>query len=481
MRYERNEIDFFRGRFRARGEVVEVFPAASEHTAIRFNFLGNDLEEISEIDVLTGEIINHFKEIDIYPASLYQADKDFFEKGLQQIKQDLPKEVMAMKKINKELEAQRLEQRTNYDLEMMENVGYCNGIENYSRYFDGRAVGQAPYSLMEYFPKDYLLVIDESHQTIPQIGGMYNGDRARKQELVKHGFRLSAALDNRPLKFEEFEARMGQTIFVSATPGKYEKASTNIVAEQLIRPTGIVEPQIFVRPTKNQIEDLLTEIKICIKNKQRVLVTTLTKRMAEKLAEYINEQGVKVQYLHSDIDTLERLEILRDLRLGKYDVLVGINLLREGLDLPEVALVAILDADKEGFLRSETSLVQVIGRAARNIDAKAIMYAEVVTGSMQNAMKEINRRRKTQEAYNKKHHLTPQTIIKKIREDRLGGKKTEEQQPVIFLEEIKKLDKKEKQHLLHDLQNQMKLSAENLEFEHAASLRDQINLLKKQK
>ena len=481
MRYERNEIDFFRGRFRARGEVVEVFPAASEHTAIRFNFLGNDLEEISEIDVLTGEIINHFKEIDIYPASLYQADKDFFEKGLQQIKQDLPKEVMAMKKINKELEAQRLEQRTNYDLEMMENVGYCNGIENYSRYFDGRAVGQAPYSLMEYFPKDYLLVIDESHQTIPQIGGMYNGDRARKQELVKHGFRLSAALDNRPLKFEEFEARMGQTIFVSATPGKYEKASTNIVAEQLIRPTGIVEPQIFVRPTKNQIEDLLTEIKICIKNKQRVLVTTLTKRMAEKLAEYINEQGVKVQYLHSDIDTLERLEILRDMRLGKYDVLVGINLLREGLDLPEVALVAILDADKEGFLRSETSLVQVIGRAARNIDAKAIMYAEVVTGSMQNAMKEINRRRKTQEAYNKKHHLTPQTIIKKIREDRLGGKKTEEQQPVIFLEEIKKLDKKEKQHLLHDLQNQMKLSAENLEFEHAASLRDQINLLKKQK
>lgn len=475
MQFDRNEIDFKRGTFRVRGDVVEVYPTSSEHSAIRFDFFGEDLETIQEVDVLTGETLHTYDEVDLYPARLYQAQDEHFENALLQIRADVEKESKIMRESGREYEAKRLEQRVKYDLEMIENVGYTSGIENYSRYFDGRAPGEPPHTLIDYFDDDFLLFIDESHQTIPQIGGMYNGDRARKINLVEHGFRLQAAVDNRPLKFEEFETKINQAIYVSATPGPYEKEHSTNTVEQLIRPTGLVEPHIDVRPTRNQIPDLLTEIEKRVEAGQRVLVTTLTKRMSEDLAEFINEKGISVQYLHSDVDTMERLEILRDLRLGKYDVLVGINLLREGLDLPEVSLVAILDADKEGFLRSETALVQTMGRAARHINGRAILYADRITGSMDRAMKEIDRRRIIQEKYNTDHNITPQSAARAIRDDRIGGKKADEPiGPGFAMETINRMSREEFVHLLTDLRNQMDLAAQNLEFEKAANLRDQI-------
>lgn len=478
MQYDRDDIDFFRGRFRVRGDVVEVYPSSSEHTAYRFDFFGDDIDEISEFDALTGEVVNRYDEIRIFPATLYQAEDEQFEPALKAIRRDMEKEVAAMEAAGKMLEAHRLKQRVSYDLEMLENVGYTNGIENYSRYFDGRSLGEAPYTLMDYFPDDYLLIIDESHQTIPQIRGMYAGDKARKGMLVDHGFRLQAAYDNRPLQFAEFETKFKQSVLVSATPGPYEIEHSTTVAEQLIRPTGITEPGIDIRPVRGQVPDLLEEIKARVEKAERVLVTTLTKRMAEELADFINEQGISVQYLHSEVDNMERIEILRDLRTGKYDVLVGINLLREGLDLPEVSLVAILDADKEGFLRSETSLTQTMGRAARHIDGQVIMYADKITGSMQRAIDEVNRRREAQEAYNKKHGKTPQAIKKEIKDDRLAGKKLEDIESATPAEEIiSGMRDEEYEHLVRDAQTRMQLAAESLDFERAAEIRDQLEQL----
>lgn len=478
MNYSRNDVDLFRGAFRVRGEIVEVYPPSSERKALRFTFFGDDLERIQEVDSLTGELFNSFESTVIFPATLYISQTAYYGEALDKIRGDMETEVAAMKKEGKEYEAKRLEQRVKYDLEMIENTGYVNGIENYSRYFDGREPGEPSFTLIDYFPDDFLMFIDESHQTIPQIGGMYNGDRARKDELVKHGFRLQAAYDNRPLRFEEFEHKVNQVIYVSATPGDYEKEHSSVVAEQLIRPTGITEPKIDVRPVEGQVDDLVKEIEARVERGERTLVTTLTKRMAEELADFINEKGVKVQYLHSEVETMERIEILRDLRTGKYDVLVGINLLREGLDLPEVSLVAILDADKEGFLRSETSMIQVMGRAARHINGRVVMYADKVTGSMQRAMDEVNRRREVQEKYNKEHNITPKQVKKKISEDRLGGKKDIE---TAFGEEataaIKQLRDEEYAFLLDELRAKMNLAAQNLEFEDAARLRDQIAML----
>lgn len=481
MNFDRNDIDFHRGTFRVRGDVIEVYPTSNEHTAYRFDFWGEDIERIQEVDVLTGEVINDFKEITIFPATLYTSQTDHFETALQQIRTDLEEELKIMRAAGKEFEAHRLEKRTKFDLEMIENVGYVSGIENYSRYFDGRKPGETPYTLMDYFPDDYLLIIDESHQTIPQIRAMYSGDRARKENLIQHGFRLQAAFDNRPLKFEEFEGKTNQLVYVSATPGPYEKEQSTTVVEQLIRPTGITEPDIEIKPTKGQIPHLLGEIRKRTEKGQRVLVTTLTKRMSEELADYLNENGVAVQYIHSDVDTMERLEILRDLRLGKYDVLVGINLLREGLDLPEVSLVAILDADKEGFLRSETALVQTMGRAARHIEGHVILYADTITGSMQRSMDEINRRREIQEQYNKDNNINPQQIIRKIRDDRLGGKKEEVVADMPSAAELAAaMGKEELQHVMEDLRSQMQMASENLEFEKAAKLRDQLHDLEEE-
>ncbi len=479
MNFDRNDVDFFRGTFRVRGDIVEVFPTASEHNAYRFDFFGEDLERIEEVDVLTGEVIRVPELVDIYPATLYLSQTEHYEKALHDIRRDMKKEISAMRKSGREVEAQRLEQRTNYDIEMIENAGYVNGIENYSLYFDGRSVGEPPFTLMDYFPDDYLLIIDESHQTIPQIGAMYNGDQARKQSLVDYGFRLASAKDNRPLTFDEFEKKYRQAIYVSATPGPYEKEHSTTIVEQVIRPTGITEPEIDIRSTKTQIPDLLQEIQKRVNKRERVLVTTLTKRMSEELADFLNENGVKVQYIHSDVTTLERLEILRDLRLGQYDVLVGINLLREGLDLPEVSLVAILDADKEGFLRSETALVQTMGRAARHVEGRIILYADTITGSMQRAIDEIDRRRVIQKDYNKKHGLTAQAIKKKIRDDRLSGQK-EEVVPVVVSDEIiMEMRDEEYEHVLQGVYDQMKIASENLEYEKAAQLRDQIEDMEK--
>lgn len=477
MNFQRNDIDFFRGTFRVRGDVVEVFPTANDVTALRFDFFGDDLENITEVDVLTGETRQQHDAVTIFPATLYQSQTEHFENALVSMRKDLEQEVRALQAHGKEFEAHRLEQRVKFDLEMIKNTGYTNGIENYSRYFDGRAPGTPPYTLLDYFPKDFLTVIDESHQTIPQIGGMYAGDRSRKELLVSYGFRMNAAFDNRPLRFEEFEQRIKQSIFVSATPGPYEKQHTLIVAEQLIRPTGICEPTIDIHPINGQIPHLLSEIQKRIDNGQRVLVTTLTKRMAEKLAEYINENGIRVQYLHSGVDTMERLEILRDLRTGKYDVLVGINLLREGLDLPEVSLVTILDADKEGFLRSETALIQTMGRAARHIDGHVILYADRVTGSMQRAIAEVDRRRVIQHAYNRAHNITPKQIVRALRDDRLSGAKVAEESAMDVQRLASTLHPEELAHLLHSLQQQMQLAAQNLEFEKAAALRDQITMI----
>ena len=476
IRYERTDTDFKRGKFRIKGEIIEIFPMMSEYTGYRIRCFGDEIESIEEFHVITHESFNTLSSIDIYPATHYVLPDNNRKIILNQIEQDMQQEVAQMKTQGKDLEAHRLSQRVSYDLEMMREVGYVNGIENYSRYFDQRQPGQPSYTLIDYFPKDYLLFIDESHITLPQISGMYKGDRARKQTLVDYGFRLQAAVDNRPLQFEELTQRINQVVYVSATPGKYELEGSTTIAEQMIRPTGLLDPPIIVKPTTGQIPDLLQAIKQRVSEGERVLVTTLTKRMAEELAEFLQEQGIAVQYIHSEIDTLQRLEILRDLRMGVYDVLVGINLLREGLDLPEVSLVAILDADKEGFLRSSTSLIQLIGRAARHEHSTVYMYADVMTRSMKLAIDETNRRRTIQERYNKDHNITPHGVKRIIQSDRLSGQITTEQ----LTENIntEQLSREEKSWLLGDLEQQMEIAAKNLEFELAAKLRDTISQLK---
>jgi len=474
IQYTRNEIDFRRGTFRVKGDVLDIYPASSAGTIIRVEFFGDEIDRITEVDPLTGEIIGTRTYIAIFPASHYATTRAKMEMAVKSIEQELEERLEYFRDNNKLLEAQRLEQRTRYDLEMMREIGFCSGIENYSRHISGRAPGSAPYTLLDYFPKDFLLVIDESHVTVPQIGAMYNGDRSRKETLVEYGFRLPSAFDNRPLTFSEFEQKVNQVIYVSATPGKYEREKSAVVVEQIIRPTGLVDPEVVVKPVKGQVDDLMEEIRIRVERNERVLVTTLTKRMAEDLTQYLSDVGIKVRYLHSDIDTIERMEIIRDLRLGEFDVLVGINLLREGLDLPEVSLVAILDADKEGFLRSETSLIQTIGRAARNVNGKVIMYAESVTSSMERAISETNRRRQIQMDYNKRMGITPKTIQKAVHDtlETLKVAEDEKEFAVDFSDiPIEKMIEK--------LTAEMKAAAKELEFEKAAMLRDKINDLKK--
>jgi len=478
MRYQRNDLDFSRGKFRVRGDVIEVFPAYEEE-AIRIELWGDEVERISLFDPLTRNVHNSLDEIYIYPATHYLAPPDRLEYALSSIEKELKQRLKELRSRGKLLEAERLESRTNYDLEMIREVGYCSGIENYSRYFSGRAPGQRPFCLIDYFPKDYLLLIDESHQTIPQLHAMYGGDRSRKDNLVNYGFRLPSAYDNRPLKFSEFETLINQVIYVSATPFMYELRRSQQIVEQLIRPTGLVDPHITVKPATHPIDDLLEEIKKRVEEKQRVLVTTLTKRMAEDLTEYLEDLGVRVRYLHSEVETIERSKILRDLRLGKFDVLVGINLLREGLDLPEVSLVAILDADKEGFLRSETSLIQTAGRAARNVDGEVILYADEITSSMKQALKETKRRRRTQLEYNKKHNITPQTIRKAILAD-IDTYTTDKYETMALKEEkTEYVPPSEIPRLIKILEKKMREAAESLEFEKAAQFRDKIRELKK--
>ena len=474
IQYTRNDIDFSRGTFRVRGDIVEVFPASSNERAVRIEFFGDEIERICEIDTITGEILNFRSYIAIFPASHYATTAEKMKRAIITIGDELNERAAYFKERDQILEMQRLLQRTNYDLEMMQEVGFCQGIENYSRHISGRAPGTRPYTLMDYFPDDFLLVIDESHVTVPQVRAMYAGDRARKDTLVQYGFRLPSAYDNRPLNFKEFEGMINQVIFVSATPADYEKEHSENICEQVIRPTGLLDPEVIVRPVKGQIDDLIGEINEITNKNGRVLVTTLTKKMAESLTDYLREAGIKVRYLHSDIDTIERMEIVRDLRLGVFDVLVGINLLREGLDIPETQLVAILDADKEGFLRSETSLVQTIGRAARNKDGKVIMYADTVTRSMKAAIDETNRRRKIQSDYNKKHNITPQSIKKDIRDViqtvAKGASDGAEKVPE------KHISKEDRITALTALMNS---AAKNLEFEKAAKYRDEIEKLKK--
>ncbi len=476
--YLRNDIDFRRGTYRVRGDTLDIYPAYEEE-GIRVSYFGDDIEQISVLDPITGQIKRSVPSVQIFPARHFVTPEERLPHIISGIRQELAERLGQLKRAGKVLEAQRLEQRTNFDLEMIETTGYCSGIENYSRYFDFREPGQPPSTLLDYFPKDFLLFIDESHMTLPQIRGMYEGDRSRKQVLVEYGFRLPSALDNRPLRFDEFQRRIDQRIFVSATPEQYEIAHSSQVVEQLIRPTGLLDPKVEVKPTRNQVDDLMAAIKERVKRKERVLVTTLTKRMAEELTDYLKELGVKVQYLHSDVETFERLEILRDLRLGLYNVVVGINLLREGLDLPEVSLVAILDADKEGYLRSTTALIQTMGRAARHINAGVIMYADRMTGSMKKAIAEVERRRKTQEAYNTQHHVTPKSVAKAIRDDRLAGAKlAEEQTPKLPFDEI---PPSEIERIIHDLTLQMEVASQNLEFEKAAILRDHVIELQKRR
>lgn len=476
MQYNRNDLNFTRGTFRVRGDVVEVFPVASSERAIRLELFGDELERIVEFDPLTGEIIGERRHVVFFPASHYVTGRETMERALVSIEAELEERLKELRAQNKLLEAQRLEQRTRHDLEMLREMGFCQGIENYSRHLTGRAPGEPPYTLLDYFPEDFLIMVDESHVTIPQIGAMYEGDRSRKQALVEHGFRLPSAFDNRPLKFSEFEQKINQIVFVSATPGPYELEKSGQIVEQIIRPTGLLDPGIHVRPTKGQIDDLVGEIKQRVERDERVLVTTLTKKMAEDLTEYMQELGIKVRYLHSDIKTLERMLILRDLRLGVFDVLVGINLLREGLDLPEVSLVAILDADKEGYLRSERSLIQTIGRAARNANGQVIMYADRITDSMAKAIKETNRRRSKQMAYNQAHGIVPQTVRKAVR-DVIEATQTVAEAAAKYGETAgkkKKLTKKEVDKLLRELEKEMKEAARRLEFERAAELRDAI-------
>ena len=474
MQYSRNEIDFKRGTFRAKGDILEIYPSSQSESALRIEFWGDEIEKISEINPLTGKSIGTRMHVLIPPASQYVTNKAKMERAIVTIEEELDERIKYFKDQNKLIEAQRIQERTNFDIEMMKETGFCQGIENYSRHMSGRAAGSPPYTLFDYFPKDFLLLIDESHATIPQVRAMYNGDRARKDSLVKYGFRLPSAYDNRPLTFQEFEKRINQVVFVSATPADYEKEhSGENVVEQIIRPTGLLDPKIEVKPVTNQIDDLLEQIRIRVAKKERVLVTTLTKKMAEDLTEYLKSLDIKVNYMHSDIKALERMEIIRNLRLGEFDVLVGINLLREGLDIPEVSLVAILDADKEGFLRSERSLIQTIGRAARNTEGTVIMYADELTDSMEKAIKETNRRRAIQEAYNKEHHIVPKTIKKSIR-DSIKAIQTEN----ISVEY--KLEKEEDiKDTIAKLTDEMLEAASKMEFEQAAELRDKIKELEK--
>ncbi|MFY9593338.1 MAG: excinuclease ABC subunit UvrB [Caldicoprobacterales bacterium] len=477
IQYERNDINFIRGTFRVRGDVLEIFPASSTERAVRVEFFGDEIDRISEIDVLTGEILGLRNHVAIFPASHYAASRESLERSIAMIEVDLEKRVQELREQDKLLEAQRLLQRTNYDIEMMREIGYCSGIENYSRYMDNRQPGEPPFTLLDYFPEDYLLFIDESHVTLPQIRAMYAGDKSRKDSLVEYGFRLPAAYDNRPLKFEEFEERINQIICVSATPAEYELSLSSRIVEQIIRPTGLVDPEIEVRPVEGQIDHLIGQIRKRVERNERVLITTLTKKMAETLTSFLKEMDIRVRYLHSDIDTLERVEIIRDLRLGEFDVLVGINLLREGLDIPEVSLVAILDADKEGFLRSETSLIQTIGRAARNVNGKVIMYADTITGSMRRAIDETNRRRAIQMEYNKKHGIVPTTIVKEVH-DLIEATRAAEEVPEYRVAKPK--TKEELRELIEDLEKEMKNAAAALEFEKAAKLRDEIFKLKEE-
>lgn len=478
IQFDRNDIDFQRGRFRVRGDVVEIFPASREEKAIRVEFFGDEIDRIREVDALTGEVIGDREHVSIFPATHFLTSEDIMDLALPEIEADMKSQVAKFTKEGKLLEAQRLQQRTTYDIEMMREMGYTNGIENYSRYMDRRKPGEPPFTLLDFFPKDFLLIVDESHQTMPQVRGMYNGDRARKQQLIDYGFRLPSALDNRPLTLKEFEGHVHQVIYMSATPGPYEEAQTDRVVQQIIRPTGLLDPTIEVRPVMGQIDDLVGEINKRIEKNERVLVTTLTKKMSEDLSDYLKDLGLKVKYLHSDIKTLERTQIIRDLRLGKFDVLVGINLLREGLDIPEVSLVAILDADKEGFLRNERSLIQTIGRAARNANGFVIMYADTVTDSMRAAIDETKRRRTIQEAYNKEHGITPKTIIKPIQEAIKAVKPVENEQADKGAEFTSKdfaaLDKEAQAQMIAELTEQMKAAAKRLDFEQAATLRDTV-------
>ncbi len=472
IHYERNDINFVRNKFRVRGDVLEIFPASSGDKIIRVEFFGDEIDRISEINPLTGELISVLKHAAIYPASHYIVSKEKMQTAVKELERELEERLEFFRKQGKLLEAQRIEQRTRYDIEMLMEIGFCTGIENYSRVLSGREPGSAPFTLLDHFPKDFLLFVDESHVTLPQVRGMYAGDRARKESLVEYGFRLPSAFDNRPLNFQEFYDRINQVVFVSATPGDLEKEKSSVIAEQIIRPTGLLDPLISVRPVEGQIDDLISEINMRTEKKERVLVTTLTKKMAEDLTAYFETMGIKVRYMHHDIDTVERMEIVRDLRLGEFDVLVGINLLREGLDIPEVSLVAILDADKEGFLRSERSLIQIIGRAARNAHGEVIMYADSVTDSMANAIRETNRRREIQNKYNEEHGIVPKTIVKKVSdvlEISSKGETTEKK--------FGKLSKAEKQKLIDELTREMKDAAKMLEFEHAAYLRDKIKKL----
>lgn len=477
IQFERNDIDFQRGRFRVRGDVVEIFPASRDERALRIEFFGDEIDRIREVDALTGEILGETEHVSIFPATHFVTNEDHMEHAIASIQKELEDRLAVLRSENKLLEAQRLEQRTNYDIEMLREMGYTSGIENYSRHMDGRKEGEPPYTLLDFFPDDFLIMIDESHVTMPQIRGMYNGDRARKQMLVDYGFRLPSALDNRPLRLEEFEEHVNQIVYVSATPGPYEHEQTDTVIQQIIRPTGLLDPVVEVRPIMGQIDDLVGEINERVEKDQRVFVTTLTKKMAEDLTDYFKELGIKVKYLHSDVKTLERTEIIRDLRLGEFDVLVGINLLREGIDVPEVSLVAILDADKEGFLRSERSLVQTIGRAARNSDGKVIMYADKMTDSMQRAIDETSRRRSIQEAYNKEHGIEPKTIIKEIR-DLIAITKVAEESGDYTTTSYEDMTREEKATLLLKLEKEMKDAAKALDFETAATLRDTILELK---
>jgi len=474
IQYNRNEFELERSTFRVRGDVVEIIPAGYDKMALRVEFFGDEIDRISEIDTTTGVVKRHLNHVMIYPASHYATSREHLEAAIGRIEEDLAVRLKELRDNDRLLEAQRLEQRTVYDIEMMREIGYCSGIENYSRYFDGRQPGEPPFTLMDYFPDDFVVFVDESHVTIPQVRGMYNGDAARKRSLVDFGFRLPAAYDNRPLRFHEFEQRVGQVIYMSATPAEYEKARAQNTVEQIIRPTGLIDPEITVRPATGQVDDLLGELRMTVEKGGRALVTTLTKRMAENLTQYLREMDIRVEYLHSDIETLERVRLLRSLRMGEFDVLVGINLLREGLDLPEVALVAILDADKEGFLRSETSLIQTIGRAARNVEGRVIMYADGLTDSMQAAIRETARRREIQMAYNEEHHITPQSARAAIHELMGVTRAPDAQAPAV-------LDEEERRQAEAHLEEQMLDAAEKLDFEKAAQLRDQLLALRGEK
>ena len=474
IQYVRNDINFIRGTFRVRGDSLEIFPVSSSENSIRVEFFGDEIDKISEIDALTGNVIGTREHVAIYPASHFATSSEKIERAIGTISKELEERLLVLNQENKLVEAQRLEQRTKYDLEMLQEIGFCSGVENYSAHLSGRERGSRPYTLIDYFPDDFLIIVDESHVTVPQIGAMYEGDRSRKQNLVDYGFRLPSALDNRPLKFTEFESMVNQILYVSATPGKYEKSHNLEEVEQIIRPTGLLDPLIEVRKTEGQIDDIIGEVNSVIKKGERVLITTLTKKMAENLTDYLKNVGIKTTYLHSDIDTIERMEIIRDLRVGKFDVLVGINLLREGLDLPEVSMVIIMDADKEGFLRSETSMIQTIGRAARNVNGRVIMYADRITKSMDVAIKETNRRREIQNKYNIEHNITPKRVKKDIREI-IQATKVAEDNVDYKTEDV---EIKDYESFIEDLKNEMLSAADSLDFERAASIRDEIKRLK---